>query len=325
MGPARASDFVPAARSAAISRSFAQSRFELRSVIATIIKYHSIEEWCFIVRCSVSSFDSILFKSMASKMSGRTFLTLEYYQVDFMSLGLSARVILKHMSPTAPADIHASHLKRHLWRNSWLVALVIFVLSWLYQLAAGDDVNWFMFSKALAGTAGVLIAASFALSGFCYYFDFLDTKLGYRKYLGLLGFYSALAYSVSLPILYPERYAYGLSAHLFDAEVILGLIAMVILAGTALISNTTMMQMLGPRRWRQYLRLGYLAMVLFIVRAYLLEHELWFDWMSQPQGLPPGRMVLSLINLGVIGLRVAMWLDKKFMARSAAAFSLHNK
>ena len=258
-------------------------------------------------------------------MSGRTYLTLEYYQVDFMSLGLSARVILKHMSPTAPADIHASHLKRHLWRNSWLVALVIFVLSWLYQLAAGDDVNWFMFSKALAGTAGVLIAASFALSGFCYYFDFLDTKLGYRKYLGLLGFYSALAYSVSLPILYPERYAYGLSAHLFDAEVILGLIAMVILAGTALISNTTMMQMLGPRRWRQYLRLGYLAMVLFIVRAYLLEHELWFDWMSQPQGLPPGRMVLSLINLGVIGLRVAMWLDKKFMARSAAAFSLHNK
>ena len=41
--PARASGFIPAARSAAISRSFVQKRFELRSVIATNLNFFQIQ------------------------------------------------------------------------------------------------------------------------------------------------------------------------------------------------------------------------------------------------------------------------------------------
>ena len=42
--PARASGFVPAARSAAISRDFVQKRFERRSVIATALGKFSANE-----------------------------------------------------------------------------------------------------------------------------------------------------------------------------------------------------------------------------------------------------------------------------------------
>lgn len=214
------------------------------------------------------------------------------------------------MTPTTVINSQTLHLHRHLWRNSWLVGGVIFILSWLYQLATGAAVNWYSLSKALAGTGAVLIAASFALSGFCYYFDFLDTKLGYRKYLGLIGFYFSLGYAVSLVILYPELYGWGLFSRLNQAEVILGLAAMVILTGMAIISNPKIMLKMGVSVWRHCLRLGYLAMLLLVIRAYLLESEWWWSWLQQPDGLPPGRLLLSVIDLGVIGLRGSMIINQ---------------
>lgn len=220
------------------------------------------------------------------------------------------------------SDIHARELRLRLWRNAWAVALVAFSLSWLYQLAYGDNPSWYTFAKALAGSGGLLIAASFALSGFCYYFDFLDTKLGYRKYLGLIGYYLALAYAVLLVVLYPELYGFNLLKRLGEAEVVLGLAAMAILTVMAALSNTKVMIALGPQMWRQCLRLGYLAMFLLVVRAYLIENEKWLAWLSAPQGLPPSRLVLSIIDLAVIGLRgsmlVSQYLKRRRVAQTAS-------
>ncbi|MDZ4229610.1 MAG: PQQ-dependent sugar dehydrogenase, partial [Candidatus Veblenbacteria bacterium] len=103
-----------------------------------------------------------------------------------------------------------------------------------------------------------------------------------------------------------------------EPEVLLGLAAMAILAGMAIISNTKMMQVLGPARWRQYLRLGYVALVLFVIRAYLMEHEVWLAWLAQGTGLPPGRLVLSAIDLGVIGLRGSMIISQFVRKRNQA-------
>ncbi len=212
--------------------------------------------------------------------------------------------------PIEVTDIHARQIKRRLWRNSWLAAVIVWIVSWLYQLAAGETVSWITLSKTLAGTAGVLIAASFALSGFSYYFDFLDTKLGYRKYLGLIGFYFAVLYSLFLIGLYPELYGWGLWSRLTEPEVLLGLAAMAILSLMAIISNQRLMVLLGPNLWRQILRFGYLAMIFLVTRAYLLEGDLWHTWLINMNGLPPGRLVLSIICLAVIGLRATMLVNQ---------------
>jgi len=148
-----------------------------------------------------------------------------------------------------------------------------------------------------------MIGLSFALSGIGYYFDFLDKKIAYRKYFGLVGFWLALAYSVLLLFVDPEKYFYGFFDHLGSAEVLLGLGAMGILTAMALISNPWGIKKIGAKRWKGVLHLGYLAYGFLIIRAYILEHGAWGEWISDPNGLPPPRLVVSLFAVAVIVFR----------------------
>ena len=128
--------------------------------------------------------------------------------------------------PPEEVTARAQVLRHYLWQNSWLVSGIAFILGWLYEMAAGVPIGWLVLSNALAISSALLIVASFALSGFSYYFDFLDSKLGYRKYLGVVGFYHALLYAITLVLMYPEKYGWGLMSRMTKPEVMLGLAAM---------------------------------------------------------------------------------------------------
>ena len=69
-----------------------------------------------------------------------------------------------------------------------IICFTLIIYTWLYNSAF----NLISFSQAVAGAAGILIGSSLALSGMGYFFDFLDSKVAYRKQLGLLGFWLAL-------------------------------------------------------------------------------------------------------------------------------------
>ncbi len=217
------------------------------------------------------------------------------------------------------ADIHAREVRAKLWRGSAGVAAACLALFLVYTYHYHGGYTMLGLSQAVAGTAGFLISASLALSGFCYYFDFLDTKLGYRKYLGLLGFYLALTYAAFLPFLYPARYGYGLVGNLMTADVLLGFGAMALLTLMAAVSNTPAMLALGLARWRKLLRLGYLALLLLVLRAYLLEGVEWQSWLVSGGGLPPPRLVATAVALMALGLRCAMLVSKLWRGRHTAA------
>lgn len=187
------------------------------------------------------------------------------------------------------------------------MAMGIFCLLVIYTTVYNSAFNLPAFSQALAGTAAVLIGLSFAMSGFVYYFDFLDTRLAYRKYLGLTGFWLALGYSLSLCLTNPDRYFFHFFEYANTADVRLGLLAMAIYTFMALISNNRAIKKLGPRTWRYCLRLGYLAYALLIIRAYIMEQDLWTGWWQSPQGsLPPPRLIITLFALAVILFRGSM-------------------
>jgi DMSO/TMAO reductase YedYZ heme-binding membrane subunit len=146
---------------------------------------------------------------------------------------------------------------------------------------------------------------SMMLSSMSYFFNFLDTKLKYRKQLGLIGYFLALGYSVSLVWRYPDTYLHDFPYWLIKPDTILGLVAMSIFTVMAVVSTHTGMQWAGTR-FRPILRTGYVAYFLLVLRAVYLQGEVWGKWWTSFEGLPPPRMLLSLFALGVIGLRLMM-------------------
>ncbi|MBI4090485.1 MAG: hypothetical protein HY422_00505 [Candidatus Komeilibacteria bacterium] len=217
-----------------------------------------------------------------------------------------------------PSDIFARHIIRKMWWESIVFGLLLFSAFVILTSVLDGGLHLLTISKALAGASALLIGSSFALSGFCYYFDFLDTKIAYRKYLGLVGYYFALLYSVSLLAIDPDRYFYGFFENFLSADILLGLISMTFLTYMALISKVSIMKKMGPHRWRVALRLGYVAWVLLVVRAYILERYLWTAWLSTWNGFPPPRLLLSLFVVAVIFFRISISVSK-YVRRSRAA------
>lgn len=213
-------------------------------------------------------------------------------------------------------EIFARTMVRRMWVNTFLLAIIVFVWYFVYVYFEQElPIAIEHLSLALIGTADFLIGASFALSGFCYYFDFCDTKMGYRKYLGLMGYYVGLLYGATLLYLQPERYWYGFFDNFFTADIFFGVVAMAIFTFMALISNVWAMKKLGPKNWRRGLRLGYLAYALLIIRAIVIEKDLWTAWFKTPDGLPPVRIVVTLFALSVLLLRgcmiISLYLKRK--------------
>src|SRR3989339_1117750 len=208
-------------------------------------------------------------------------------------------------------DIFQKHIKRKIWIHSWILALVIYIglLGLTYWL--DKSFNFLTISKALAGTSALLLGISFSLSGFCYWWDFLDTKIGYRKQIGLAAYWLALAYSLSLLLVDQNKYLFHFFDNLFSADILLGTISMAIFTFLAIISTDKMMLRLGPKIWRQMLRLGYLAWVILALRAYFIEKTVWLEYLNSPEGFPPPRLLLTVFVIVVIIFRLSVDLSKK--------------
>lgn len=208
-------------------------------------------------------------------------------------------------------DIFHKDVKRRIWTHSWTIALFLFVSFLFLVYKLDDNFDFLTISKSLAGTSALLFGFSFALSGFCYWWDFLDTKIAYRKQLGLVAYFLALSYSLSLLILDPHKYLFGFFKNLFTADVLLGTISMTIFTFLALISTDKMMMKIGPKKWRYALRFGYLAWLLLALRAYVIEQDLWMAYLKSFEGFPPPRLLLSLYVLAILAFRISVDVSKK--------------
>lgn len=197
-------------------------------------------------------------------------------------------------------------LEMRLWRNTGFVAALTFLFFVGYVALLDKTFTLAAWSKCVAGTSGLLLAYSFSLSTLGYYFDFLDSKVIYRKYLGLAGYFFALLYCFMLLVINPDRYLFGFFDNLWSADFIFGLSAMAIFTIMAVISNNRLMRILGPIRWRKILRLGYLAFFLLVLRAIVLEGDMWHTWLISGSGLPPVRLFLSFVALFVIFFRLSV-------------------
>lgn len=212
---------------------------------------------------------------------------------------------------------------RPLWIHALLMAVLFYALAVGYNFLYWQEFRIASLSESLAFAGGILIGGSFALSGITYFWDFLDTHLKYRKYLGLVGYYLALAYSVTLVFRFPDRYLSNFFTTLFQFEALTGLAAMAIFTMMAIISGNWAVKILGGS-WRPLLRLGYLAYLLLILRAFNIEGGAWWSWATQLNGLPPARLLLTIFALLVIDLRIILEICLRLEKREAKTQTLPN-
>ena len=168
--------------------------------------------------------------------------------------------------------------------------------------------NFGSFINALAGISAVMIAISFAFGTFTFYTDFLDTKLAYRKYFGLVGYWYAMLHVSLLAALHPqENFVNPVLKGIITQDQQLGAIAMLILTFMTVISHEKVPVLISPKLWRNSLRLGYLIYIVFIPRAILLDGPLWSAWfegVSESLLLPPS-LIASILGILVIVFRLS--------------------
>lgn len=220
-------------------------------------------------------------------------------------------------------EIHEQSILHSLELTAWIKSLrftlIAFLVFLLYMTFANGAITLSAINYSIAATADIMLGSSLALGSLCYYFHFLESKIFYRKYFGLTGFGLALLYSFLLLFQEPQKYFDGFLSNAFSPEVILGLAAMLIFTVMALISNKWALLKIGSHTWRLLLRLGYLAYFFLILRAIIMEKEIWWVWLQIPEGLPPIRFILAIMASSVILLRLSVIASKYLEKRSAIA------
>lgn len=165
-------------------------------------------------------------------------------------------------------------------------------------------------NKAVADAGIVLIGLSMLLSGLCYFWDFVDTKIIYRKYLGLIGYAFALVHiGLSFPtfdrFLSPEGWEDGV-----PRAPLAGFIATAIFTIMAMISNKFSIESLGGKSWRLILRTGYIGVVFVWLHVYFLRVSRWAEWFVSREIRPPSlSLIMTIFMTLVVLMRIALWFS----------------
>jgi len=204
-----------------------------------------------------------------------------------------------------------SEVSRYFWVT--VLGLSLFA-SFYYYLAWLEIPN--MLNKAVADVSVVLIGLSMLLTAICYFWDFADTKIVYRKHLGLIGFAFAVVHLIlsnkALLKLTDETAWQSGSVK----PVIAGLTATIIFTIMALISNRVATTKLGGIGWRRILRTGYVGLFFVLLHVAYLKSSHWVSWLETGANRPPSlSLIVSVFIIIVLISRIMLWLSLLFKSK----------
>lgn len=206
-----------------------------------------------------------------------------------------------------------------LWLNTIIVAGLVFLASAIYLAVRSTrpfglgDVN-----AALAVTGLAVTGLSMLLAPVCYFWDFADTKIIYRKHLGWIGLSAIVLHIIASIFFLPARYPFGtyFPHHLLFFT--LGVLSFAIFVVIAAVSNRFAAHELGGVAWRRLLRLVYPAYILAVLHFTVRSAPFWLAWVRSPSTLlPPLSLLLVLFSLFIFAMRIVLWGALRKKARSA--------
>lgn len=203
------------------------------------------------------------------------------------------------------------HKGDHLWRNSFFFSLLLMFFTGLYVYFQHGEYTLRMFNKTTAWVSIILIGLSLLLSSICYFFDYFDSKIIYRKQLGVWGFGYALFHSIFTLYLLQKRFnliEYFSSPDNINA-LIFAILSLSLLILLAVLSNNKAVKMLGGGPWRIVMRYGgYLALFFGMMHFVFKRYEDIFAWPASGGIVPPIAWTLLVFTIFVFAARFLLWL-----------------
>ena len=206
--------------------------------------------------------------------------------------------IIEKVGPVSPL---------RLWLNTVVFSAFIFAACLGYLYWRSKSLSTFSVNQAGANTGVILIGLSFLLSSICYFFNFADTKIIYRKHLGIIGFAFGLAHVLLVVVFMPGIFPFS---DWFGSEwlvALLGLIAVLLFSFMTVISTRYVVTVMGGKLWRTSLRYaGYAALIFVWFHSIIATSPRWIGWLTQPSGLPPLGLIVAVYSVVVVLARLVL-------------------
>ena len=200
-----------------------------------------------------------------------------------------------------------------LWKDTIIYSIFIFIVVSLYYFVQRGQYN-FIIANRVSGDVGILlIGLSFALSGICYYWNFADHFIMYRKQLGVVGFSYAVIHSLISLFFLPE--AKPILLYYLQSENLLeftsAVVAIGIYTGMVIVSTKYVVHQIGGTMWRKLLRVGYIAFALSIFHFGIQSYPYWLNWLigNSTTLFPSFGLIIFVFGIAVIVLRIFLWIS----------------
>lgn len=202
-----------------------------------------------------------------------------------------------------------------MWFHTIVLSVYVYIVVAFYTGGVGGLFLSRQVNISIGYVGMVFILLSMAMSSICYFWNFADHYLSYRKYFGVVGFvYSFIHLIISLTLI---QVRIGLGPFLMNPENILpfyaGLASLLLLFFLTVISHGEAIRKLGGGLWRRLMRFGYLALILAVVHTAARKLPDWVMWSTGNADflLPPFGLIMLVGTIVVILLRILMYFDIK--------------
>ncbi|MCX7996626.1 MAG: ferric reductase-like transmembrane domain-containing protein [Patescibacteria group bacterium] len=210
-----------------------------------------------------------------------------------------------------------------MWFQAIVFAVYIYILTALYIGGIRGLLLPQFVEIALGYTSLVLLLCAMGMSSICYFWDFADRYMGYRKHFGVLAWlYASMHFGL---MLVHAEYRVGLETYVSDPRtagpLYASLTTLLILTFMTVISHRLAIRNLGEEMWRVLLRLGYLALMFAMARIAMTDGVSWWAWLTGDSEalLPPLGLLLFTGGLVVLTLRTAMEIHRRIHGKEIPA------
>ncbi len=204
------------------------------------------------------------------------------------------------------------------------VSLFVYLILFSYIGLRYEQFSLFIANKALAGTAGALLALVLVTGPMSRVYSKLSFLMMYRKWLGMISFIYAYLHGMitlfGLPDYFPlSRFNLG------NAAFICASISLLILILLFLLSFDIFIGSLNRKLWWSIHNWGLRVSVLFgFIHVVLVKYKTWITWfLHQDKGiggmLPPAGLLISVWIICVFGIRL---LEYRGRAQAQKIFPL---
>lgn len=195
--------------------------------------------------------------------------------------------------------------------RGWIISFALWIIAFSYfelQYSPAQRLTIFFINKAVANTALFLIGLSFLYGPLCKMLPQLARHIYVRRYLGVLGFFTALFHLLLSLLQFTGRFPFAwYMDHIVG--VIAAIIATIIFSVLAVTSTSKWIGKLGANRWKTIQRTGYIALVFVLLHIYMASGSRWELWLRGEVSMPNSFAMFAFGIVVLIVRLVALTID----------------